>query len=316
MKIHPATKENIKIAAQFLKMGNCVNFPTETVYGIGADATNSQGIIQIFSTKHRPKFNPLIIHIAHIEQAKMLGIFNDTASLLAKTFWPGALTLVIPKIPSTPICDLATAGLSTIALRLPSHPVAQSLLEELGRPIAAPSANVSGTLSPTQPQHISFNHAHLITLDDGQSQLGLESTIISCLDKNPILLRKGSITRQDIETTIGKKIPDILQNHLHKKYLSPGQCPRHYAPKAQLRLNIKTVQPKEALLAFGDTLPPYNGLMRNLSITGNLSEAATNFFTYLHELDQLTQKIAIMPIPNTGLGEAINDRLNRATAKE
>ncbi len=303
---------NISYAKTLLEQNHLVGFPTETVYGLGANAHNEQAVSLIFTTKSRPEFNPLIIHVYDLEQAKIYGKFNISATLLAKTFWAGALTLVVPKQENAPICSLANAGLDSIALRVPSHPIAQKLLRTLPFSLAAPSANLSGYLSPTSYAHVKKSLEDVFVIDGGKTTFGLESTIISCLEETPILLRKGSLSRDDIESVIKKPLPDLPEHSDKNARLAPGRLAKHYAPKAKLRLNATHIDNDESLLAFGNKLPDYPSAMINLSKTGNLPEAATNLFSALHELEEVSDKIAIMPIPNHGLGEAINDRLQRA----
>ena len=297
-------------AAHHLQQGGLVAFPTETVYGLGADATNSKAIAAIFAAKQRPQFNPLITHVASKTQAYTLGLFSRTAEQLADHFWPGPLTLVLPKTPLCPVVPLATAGLNTIALRLPAHPLAQELLKIANVPIAAPSANPSGRLSPTKAAHIlqAFKDSHILLLEGGDCPLGLESTVLHCPPQGkPMLLRSGALERSEIE----KCLQDSLAlPEVGSRILSPGQTAAHYAPRAKLRLNAHHPCDGEAFLAFGKA-PPGKATL-NLSPTGNLQEAAANLFAMLHELDAHAQAIAIMPIPHTGLGEAINDRLRRA----
>ena len=312
-KIIQPSRSGLKEAATALQQGHLVAFPTETVYGLGGDARAPMAVAAIFDVKQRPTFNPLITHIKDFEAAHALGAFNETASLLARHFWPGALTLVVPRRADCEVADLASAGNMTIALRVPSHRVAQDLLMAAQMPIAAPSANISGRLSPTRAEHVraALGHHELVKLilDGGATDHGLESTIIGCFDDEVYLLREGAITREEIEKVLGKKLAPMKGSEKIK--LSPGRLTSHYAPRASLRLNIAELQTDEALLAFGaHQMNPDQ--QRNLSDTGNLREAAANLFAMLHELDQCADKIAVMPIPMTGLGRAINDRLTRA----
>lgn len=306
------TAEDIKLAAQQLQAGKLVAFPTETVYGLGGDARNGQAIASLYEAKGRPAFNPLIVHISSLEKAKKLGVFNDTANHLATRFWPGALTLVVPRQTDCPISELASAGLPTIALRVPNHPLAQQLLTTSDCPLAAPSANRSGHLSPTSAQHVRSSLPDVTVLDGGQTSIGLESTIIGCLEARPVMLRKGGIARHDIELATGLPLEYLPDEEATNARLAPGRLARHYAPKAQLRLNAINTEHDEALLAFGADIPVHHEKMLNLSPTGDVMEAAANLFAYLHQLDTDATNIAVMPIPNTGVGEAINDRLNRA----
>ncbi len=309
------TSENIECAANALKNGALVAFPTETVYGLGANAFDSKAVAHIFEMKGRPRFNPLIVHVSHQEKAKDFAMFDTCAKSLATKFWPGPLTLVLPMRPDSGLSDLVTAGLDKVALRVPSHPVAQNLLHATTFPIAAPSANRSGHISPTMAAHVQkdFASEELIILDGGATHLGLESTIIGLSEEGPILLRFGSVTRKDIEHVIGQ--PLRLEHGDRIKPHAPGQLKSHYAPNAKLRLNATTIVPGEALLAFGPNVPEGAACVINLSIAGDVKEAAINLFASLRELDQSSAKIiAVMPIPDEGLGEAINDRLRRAAA--
>ncbi len=301
---------DISLAADHLKSGGLVAFATETVYGLGADASNDQAVAAIFQAKGRPQFNPLIVHVATFEAAQKLGAFNQEAQKLAQAFWPGPLTLVIPRLPDCPVSLLATAGLDSLAIRVPAHAGTQKLLTEFGGPVVAPSANPSGMISPTRVEHVMSGLEGKIdmVLDGGDCGIGVESTIVSCLAEQPKILRHGGLARGDIENVLGLQIPDGMNDAANPT--APGQLQSHYAPKARLRLNVVVPEKHEAFLEFGpsDMEPDLN-----LSTTGNLAEAATNLFRMLHKLDaQGVGKIAIAPIPNHGLGEAINDRLRRA----
>ena len=299
-------------AARLLRGGGLVAFPTETVYGLGADATNGRAVARIFEAKGRPRFNPLIVHVASLAEARQYAMFSSAALRLAEAFWPGALTLVLPRAPDCQLSELVSAGLDTVALRVPAHPVAVRLLAASGVPVAAPSANASGRITATTAQHVAQSlggKADLI-LDGGAATLGLESTVIGFDNDQPVLLRAGAISRSEIETVAGP-----LAAAEHGKVQSPGQLVSHYAPRAALRLDAMTVKPDEALLAFGPLTPPGARATLNLSVAGDLKEAAANLFAMLHTLDASGVKaIAVMPVPNTGLGEAINDRLQRAAA--
>jgi L-threonylcarbamoyladenylate synthase len=304
-KIAAADGEGIARAARILREGGLVAFPTETVYGLGADATNGRAVAGIFAAKGRPRFNPLIVHVRDVGEAERHAAFSDTARRLATRFWPGALTLVLPRATAS-LSELVSAGLSTVALRVPSHPVARRLLQEAGLPIAAPSANPSGRVSATLASHVeeALQEKVDIILDGGPTALGLESTVIGFDKDRPVLLRPGAIAREDIEAVVGplQKAGAAIQ--------SPGQLESHYAPAARLRLNILTPERDEALLGFG----PSPTATLNLSTSGDLKEAAANLFAMLRKLDKNADRIAVMPIPETGLGEAINDRLRRAAA--
>jgi L-threonylcarbamoyladenylate synthase len=306
-KIAPADAKAVAHAARLLRGGKLVAFPTETVYGLGADARNGNAVAGIFAAKGRPRFNPLIVHFADLVEAERHAVFSDTARRLADNFWPGALTLVLPRRADTPLSDLVSAGLDTVALRVPAHPVAASLLRQAGLPIAAPSANPSGGVSATTAAHVAEGLDDKIdfVLDGGPTPLGLESTVIGFDAAGvPVLLRPGAIAREDIEALIGPlaKADATIR--------SPGQLESHYAPRAALRLDARDREAGEALLGFGSS--PDATL--NLSPSGDLREAAANLFAMLRELDKTAERIAVMPVPEIGLGEAINDRLRRAAA--
>jgi L-threonylcarbamoyladenylate synthase len=313
-----ADRDAVAAAARVLADGGLVAFPTETVYGLGADATNGAAVARLYAAKGRPSFNPLIAHVADVGAARQLARFDVTAERLAAAFWPGALTLVLPKAPGCPVSDLATAGLDTIAVRVPNHAVARDILAAFGKPIVAPSANRSGHVSPTTAPHVLADlagHVELI-VDGGPTPVGLESTIVACLGE-PTLLRPGGVARADIETVLGRPLADAPASAKPDAPLAPGQLASHYAPRARLRLNAKDVREGEALLAFGRTLPPgaAQAATLNLSVTGDLVEAAANLFSHLRALDASDARtIAVMPIPHENLGEAINDRLRRAAA--
>lgn len=317
MTIQPATPASVAAAARYLAQGGLVAFPTETVYGLGADATNGLAVAGIFSVKGRPTFNPLIVHLPTAELVWRYAVPTPLAEKLAAAFWPGPLTLVLDQQPGRAIEGLVTAGLSTIAVRVPAHPVAQALLRQAGRPIAAPSANRSGRISPTSAAHVAADLGSdvPIILDGGDTDVGLESTIIDARGAVPILLRHGGISRSQIAAALGINPANIAAaidaGHAPN---APGQLASHYAPAAKLRLDVTDVRSGEALLAFGTPLP-HTGPMRNLSENGNLIEAAARLFSALRALDASgAPAIAVMPIPQHGLGEAINDRLCRAAA--
>ena len=317
LKADPAA---IEAAAACLRQGGLVAFPTETVYGLGADARHGEAIARLYAAKGRPAFNPLIAHVADIDAARRLAVFDADAETLAKAFWPGPLTLVLPKRPDCPVAALALAGLDTIALRVPAHETARALLKAFDGPVVAPSANRSGHVSPTSAAHVLTDLRGRIDLimDDGPCDVGVESTIVACLGE-PTLLRPGGLARDRIERALGHKLaipaardgdgapqkPDVI---------APGMLASHYAPKAKLRLDADTARSGEALLAFG-AAPAYTGTMLNLSPAGDLIEAAANLFSHLRALDASgASAIAVMPVPHEGLGEAINDRLKRAAA--
>jgi L-threonylcarbamoyladenylate synthase len=312
MPVLPATEEAIGQAAQALARGDLVAFPTETVYGLGANALDGAAVARVFAAKERPRFNPLIVHVPDLATAARYGVFDATARKLAQAFWPGPLSLVMPKREDCPIADLATAGLDTIALRAPNHPVAQALLAAANLPIAAPSANRSGRVSPTRASHVAseLGEAPAMILDGGPCSLGLESTVVSVAGPEPILLRLGAVPREAIEAVLGAKLP---QAKADAAIASPGQLERHYASTTPLRLEAADVREGEALLAFGPHAPQGAQHSINLSPTGDLAEAAAGLFAALRELDACgASAIAVVPIPNHGLGEAINDRLQRA----
>ncbi len=300
-----------------LARGGLVAMPTETVYGLAADATNTDAVLRIYEAKGRPRFNPLIAHVADLEAAMQLAEFSAVAVKLAEAFWPGPMTLVLPRRPGSAISDLVTSGLETIALRVPGHAVTRDLIAAYGRPLAAPSANRSGHVSPTTAAHVMDDLGGRIDLilDAGSTSVGVESTILLCPpgDGNPKLLRPGGIDLETISAAIGIR-PD-QPGPSGDRPNAPGQLESHYAPSARLRLCVKRPEPGEALLAFGPDLPPHCGPLRNLSQSGDLREAAANLFAALRELDASgARSIAVMPIPGEGLGEAINDRLLRAAA--
>lgn len=310
----PATPENIKRAASLLREGELVAFPTETVYGLGADATNSKAVASIFAAKGRPTFNPLIVHVKNFEAAAALGEFSPKAHKIASLFWPGPLTLVVPLRASSKISELTTAGLQTIAIRVPNHPVAQFLLKESDCPIAAPSANKSGHVSPTCAGHVfeDLKDEVSMILDGGSVQHGLESTVINASGETLEILRAGVISVQEISKDLGIKI--VSPPFKNSKVLSPGQLVSHYAPRAELRLNALEAKIGETLIAFGRAAPS-EGTIINLSPDGDLIEAAANLYSTLRGVDKMGfRSVAVMPIPETGIGIAINDRLRRAAA--
>jgi L-threonylcarbamoyladenylate synthase len=306
-------------AARVLAAGGLVAFPTETVYGLGADATNGEAVARLYDAKGRPAFNPLIAHVADRAAAHALGYFDDAAVRLAAAFWPGPLTLVLPRRPDCVVSDLATAGLDTIALRMPSHPTARAILRAFGRPVVAPSANRSGHVSPTTAAHVLADLGGRVELivDGGPAPLGLESTIVACLGA-PVLLRPGALPRAEIERVVPLAEPAPAAAGPSAAPLAPGQLASHYAPRARLRLDAASVNAGEALLAFGPALAPgaeRAACILNLSPRSDLIESAANLFSHLRALDASgTAVIAVMPVPHAGLGEAINDRLVRAAA--
>jgi len=305
----------ISQAATFLRDGKLVAFATETVYGLGADATNAEAVAAIFEAKGRPRFNPLIIHVPDTEAARSIVAFNEMAERLAAHFWPGALTFVLPRALDCPVCRLAGAGLDTLAVRVPAKESARRLLRQAGVPVAAPSANKSGKVSPTRSAHVAdaFGDEVAMVLDDGPCPVGLESTVIDLTGSRPAILRHGGVPAEDIEAVTGPlDTPEAAPNTPS----SPGMLLRHYATAAPLRLNADKARANEALLAFGPDIPSFDGTTLNLSTTGDLREAAANLFEMMRQLDELAPAaIAVMPIPETGLGAAINDRLKRAAER-
>jgi L-threonylcarbamoyladenylate synthase len=299
-------------AGDIIRMGGLVAFPTETVYGLGADATNDRTVATIFAAKERPRFNPLIVHVRDLAEAESHAEFGALARTLAERFWPGPLSLVLRRKQTSPLSLLVSAGLDTVALRAPSNIVARKLLAAAGRPISAPSANLSGRVSATTAAHVAadFGDAVDLVLDGGAARLGVESTVIGFDGARAVLLRPGAVAREEIERITGPLAAPAL-DHVS----SPGQLASHYAPRTPLRMNAGDVGSDEALLAFG---PPLAGakMVRNLSPPGDLTEAAANLFAMLRELDAANARmIAAMPIPEQGLGEAINDRLRRAAER-
>lgn len=323
-KILEPTEKNITHVAEHLRQGGIAAIPTETVYGLAADATNDRAVARIFEAKGRPSFNPLIVHFNSKEEAEMAVTFNAKAELLASLFWPGPLTLILPRREGTKISLLTSAGLPSQAVRCPAHPIARKLIERLGHPVAAPSANKSGSLSPTTPQHVlqSLGDAAEIILAGGKCDVGLESTVVDLTEDVPVLLRPGAITADDLRAHLGDL--RVETEAVDNSPKSPGQLLKHYAPNTPLRLKAVDVAPGEALLAFGSVrfmgirgggaakdLP--DGAYLNLSETGDLNEAAANLFSMLHRLDAGGfRSIAVMDVPNIGLGVAVNDRLMRA----
>jgi L-threonylcarbamoyladenylate synthase len=312
-----ADAAGIRAAACALGEGKLVAFPTETVYGLGADAGNARAVARLYAAKGRPSFNPLIAHVADLPAARELGRFDDTAERLAAAFWPGALTLVVPRAPGCSVCALATAGLDTIAVRVPDHAVAHGILAAISGPVVAPSANRSGHVSPTRAGHVLADLADRIDLiiDDGPTGVGVESTIVACFGGRPILLRPGGIARAAIERIIDAGLAAAPRGSAPA---APGLLSSHYAPRARLRLQACSIEPREALLAFGPHLPSGAAeavRVLNLSARGDLIEAAANLFAFLRILDGTgAPTIAVMPVPPEDLGEAINDRLERAAA--
>jgi L-threonylcarbamoyladenylate synthase len=313
LMLRAADSKALAAAAEMLRSGGLVAFPTETVYGLGADATSEAAVERIFAAKGRPQTNPLIAHVANLDLARRQGIFTKDAEKLAAAFWPGPLTLVLPIAQGASVCALARAGRDTIAVRVPGHPVALALLAGMGDPLAAPSANLSGHVSPVTAEHVLYDLAGRIdlVLDAGRCPMGLESTIVACLDDRPQLLRTGAVSRAAIEAVLGFPLAEVATA---KDILAPGMLASHYAPHARLRLCATMLHAGEAGLDFGGIFPRGKHV-RDLSPARDLDEAATNLFLFLRELDSLRcETIVVAPIPHEGIGEAINDRLFRAAA--
>lgn len=307
-EILAATEAGIARAARLLQEGKLVSFPTETVYGLGADARQGEAVAAIYEAKGRPSFNPLIAHVHSAEAAQRYVQWNETAELLARAFWPGPMTLVLPLRDGHGISPLVTAGLKTLGVRVPAHPAGQALLQALDGPVAAPSANPSGKISPTTAAHVKAGLDGRIAaiLDDGACGVGLESTIIGLAGPQPMLLRPGGLAAEEVEEVLGRK---LALRDAHDPLTAPGQLLSHYAPGAPVRLNAEAPEDGELFLGFGP-----GSCDLNLSERGNLTEAAANLFGHLHRLDAMGRPIAVAPIPDKGLGEAINDRLRRAAA--
>ena len=296
-----------------MRAGRLVAFPTETVYGLGGDATNERAVAEIFAAKGRPRFNPLIVHVPGLAEAEALAVFDDRARNVVARFWPGPLTVVLQRRGDCGLSLLASAGLDTVAIRAPAHEVAQALLRETGRPLAAPSANRSGRVSPTEAAHVfeELGERVSLILDGGRTQVGLESTVLDISSETPALLRPGGVTLEQLTELLGPV--DVSANDSPK---SPGMLASHYAPLLPLRLEVVRASPGEALLAFGPKAPSGFAEALWLSRAGDLSEAAANLFAMLRRLDRPPfTGIAVMPIPEHDLGRAINDRLRRAAAR-
>ena len=306
-------------AVELLAGGGLVAFPTETVYGLGADGRDDAAVARLYAAKERPRFNPLIAHLATLGAARREGVFGTAAEALAAAFWPGPLTLVLPAAPTCSVCELARAGLDSVALRVPSHELAHSLLQTAGFPIVAPSANRSGRISPTEAAHVLSELDGRIdgVVEGGPTRVGIESTIVSCLGPVPMLLRPGGVAREAIETVLG--MPLAAPGQSGTRPIAPGALASHYAPRALVRLEADAIRPGEAALLFGAAQPPgLDGAVTalNLSPAGDLAEAAANLFGHLRRLDASgAATIAVTPVPVHGLGEGINDRLQRAAAE-
>ena len=312
-RLYRPSKETFELATKKLRAGNIVSFPTETVYGLGADAKNNDAVAKIFAAKNRPNFNPLIVHLSGANKASLYVKMCPLAQKLADNFWPGPFTMVLPLNEKSGLSDLITAGLNTVAIRVPKNDIAQKLLHIFNGPIAAPSANKSGHVSPTTAAHVEseFGAELEMIIDGGSCEKGIESTIVQVENNSIILLRPGNVTAEDIKKATGHTVQII--NQPTDNPIAPGQLKSHYAPNAQLRLNVTEPRTEEVYLAFGHT--SHRGKSLNLSPSGDLTEAASNLFSMMRELDSNNVGIiAVAPIPNTGLGIAINDRLARAAA--
>lgn len=324
MRIKTATPEAIQEAATLLNDGGLVAMPTETVYGLAANAFDGKAVARIFEAKGRPSFNPLIVHVFDVSEAQALVEFDDRAMMVADKFWPGPLTMILPRRGDCEISELVSAGLPTLAVRVPRHKVSRDLIQAAGVPLAAPSANSSGGLSPTAPIHVadSLGENVDLILAAGPSEVGLESTVLDLSGERAVILRPGAVTAEELSELLDEEV--LVDAGESAKPKSPGMLLKHYAPDTPVRLNAIDVEDGEALLAFGSEkfmsirsggavseLP--DNMRMNLSVNGDLHEAAANLFAYLKELDQPGCKaIAVMAIPETGLGVAINDRLKRA----
>jgi len=311
-KIKKINNKTINEAVELLQKGKLIGFPTETVYGLGADATNKEAILKIYKNKKRPKSNPLIVHVATLNQARSIGIFDEKILKIVKDFWPGPLTVVLKRKDNSEICKELCAGKENIAIRISNNKTILSLIKKLGKPVAAPSANKSGMLSPTSAAHVEkqfLNNDDIpLILDGGKTIIGVESTVIGLENNNIIIYRHGGITKEILEKKINEKIFEKLDAKVSEKSnLSPGMLKKHYSPTVPLRINITNPKKDEVLIGFGE-----NFKEPNLSKSGNLEEAASNLFFLLEKYEAKGNKIAIAPIPNIGIGVAINDRLNRA----
>ena len=309
--IAPISSGPIDLAISFLRKGGLVAMPTETVYGLACDAANPDAVTRLYTAKGRPRFNPLIAHVANLDMAQKEAVFSEAALALASAFWPGPLTIVLPVAPTGTVCDLARSGLETIALRMPAHPGARQLISGFGRPVVAPSANRSGHISPTRAEHVKadLDGKLDLILDGGPCKQGIESTIVSFVGDRPVLLRAGAVETSALEAFLGAPLARAGEED---GITAPGQLKSHYAPNARMRLDADAPEEGEAWLGFGSDT--HGGA--NLSPEGSLSEAAANLFAILRQLDAVADRIAVARIPNEGLGEAINDRLARAAHRD
>ena len=317
MSVEPVNPQSVALAAELLNKGRLVAFPTETVYGLGADAGNDLAVASIFEAKGRPQFNPLIAHIADLSWTERFAVLTDSARVLAEKFWPGPLTMVMKRTPGCPISHLVSAGLDTVGVRFPAHPAARQMIAAFGRPVAAPSANISGTVSPTTALHVAQGLGDRVPLilDGGACKIGVETTIIDLTGKQVTILRAGGLAKEDLEEFLGEKV--LINDTSSSRPTAPGQLLKHYAPRLPLRINVEEddVKDEEFFIAFGATTRKAN---LNLSEKGDLCEAAANLFAALREAERHTEYkgIALSPIPQNGLGLAINDRIRRASYKE
>jgi len=321
-RILPACSESqvadsVAAAAALLRAGRLVAFPTETVYGLGADATDDRAVAGIFAAKDRPRINPLIVHVTDREAAARHVVFSAQAAAVAERFWPGPLTLVLPRRADCPVSRLCSAGLESLAVRVPDHALAQALLRAVALPLAAPSANPSGRVSPTTAAHVAkalFGRIAAV-LDGGPCRVGVESTVLDLSGPEPRLLRQGGLAQEDLEAVLGPIAAPVRSEGGDESLPSPGLLASHYAPALPLRLAVAAPRPDEALLAFGAAAPAGAAVTVNLSPAGDLIEAAARLFAALHDLDRPDYAgIAVVPLPEVGLGRAINDRLRRAAA--
>jgi len=310
-RIRPASPENVRAAAALLADGLLIGLPTETVYGLAADATNDRAVAAVFAAKNRPQFNPLIAHFADVAAVAEHAELSPLGERLGERFWPGPLTLVLRRRPASALSLLASAGLDTVAARVPAHPVARALLDDFGRPVAAPSANRSGKLSPTTAAHVleELGDRVAMILDAGPCPIGIESTIVDATSNQPVLLRPGAVPEEEIAAVVGA----IARAGPDAAVRAPGMLSAHYAPDRPLRLDATSADPDEVVIAFGPQPVSGGGRTLNLSPSGDLVEAAGRLFALLREADASGFRgIAVMPIPERGLGRAINDRLRRA----
>lgn len=316
MKIISPTRESIKAAALLLQEGHLIGVPTETVYGLAADATNDVAVAKIYETKGRPQFNPLIVHVSSVEEARLYVEFTPVAELLAAAFWPGPLTLVLPRRRDAEVSYLVSAGLDTLAIRCPDHEVMRDLITATGHPLAAPSANPSGRISPTTAAHVYDGFKDMeepvLILDGGSCEVGVESTVVDVTGSLAVVLRPGGLSMEDLG-----EVCSVVSCDENSDIKSPGMLIKHYSPQHKIRLNAEMVGAGEVLLAFGNNVLGGGLFTLNLSPSGNLVEAAANLFSMLHQLDAMEcDGIAVMSVPEHGLGFAINDRLKRAASRD